>query len=122
MFCKECKSRNTCITICPDVEKVISNLEVSQRELTLPDNVLFSLLEIHLREVRAPYLDRHSEFVPELKKRLKLLTRSQRKIVKLYYLEGLSEEEIADKLKIDYWSVVRALKRAILGLKTSQKS
>ena len=117
MTCKECKMRNMCITICTYMEIYLAEIEVSQREFPFSDENLIPMLEEYLKDNQASYLDRHSQFRPELRKRLKKLTKKQRKIIKLYFLEGLALPEIAHRLELDSSGVRKIFSRGLRRLR-----
>jgi len=100
MTCNECKMRDMCVTICPDMEKYLSEFHRYRRELPLGDHELVFLLEDSLRANRAQYIDRHSEYLEELKRRLKLLWPWEREMIEMHYLKGIPVRKIARKLGV----------------------
>ena len=121
MTCNECKMRDTCVTICPDMEIYLSKFHGYQHEMPLGDNDLIFQLEDSLRANKAQYIDRHSDYLPELERRMKRLTRPQREIVEMYFFEGESIPIIARKLRIAPNSAFKRLKRAIVRLRKSRR-
>jgi len=122
MTCDNCKKRDRCVTICIKVQKIIAKNHVSRRELPLKDRSLIYLLEDHLRANKAFYVDRHSKYLPELKKRLEKLTALQRNVIEMYYFEGLSINEISLEINITPQAVGLRLKNAISRLRNGAKN
>ena len=84
-----------------------------QQWTVLGTDITFSPEEILIFDERAQL---KKEYVAQL---LNTLTPRQREIIYLKYYEGLSLQEIADTLTINYQSVVNHLNRAFLKLKES---
>lgn len=118
MACNECKKRNTCISICTEVEIAISQKEVSRREIPLPDEVLTAIQEQYLEAKEAPYLDRHSQYLGILKEAIAALPKRQKQILKLHYFDGLTASEISRKLRISHVAVAKLLQKAEKNIKT----
>jgi len=120
MTCNSCKKRDRCKILCSHMEKYIAISEVSRDELPVSDEILEPIFEQYLEERIAPYIDRHTPFLPELEKRLGRLTESQRTIIELYYYEGLSLPEIAERLKLDPSGVRKRFRRILEFLRQPQ--
>ena len=121
MLCNECKKRNICVNICLKVQKCLLKNYVSRRELPLQDRDLMLRLEGHLRANRAFYEDRHSEYLPELYRRLDRLTLRQRKIIEMHFFDGMSSWIIAHQLGITPRAVNTRLRNAIERLRRNEK-
>lgn len=117
MTCKACKKRDKCITLCSYMEKYLSKFEAYRDELPVSDEILEPLFDKYLEERTAPYFDRHSAFLPELKHRMMNLTRKQKKIIRLHFFYELSQAEIARRLNLNPSTVMRDLDLAIEKLK-----
>ena len=113
MTCNECKKRDRCVNICHKVQKSLYKIYVSRRELPLKDRDLMLRREDHLRANRAFYEDRHSEYLPELYRRLDMLTPRQRRIIEMYCLDGLPLRVISRKLGISFQAVSERLRKAL---------
>ena len=117
MVCNECKKRDMCVNICLNVQKCLSENYVSRRELPLQDRDLMLRREDHLRANRAVYEDRHSEYLPELYRRLDRLTLRQRKIIEMHFFDGMSTWIIARRLGITIRAANTRLRNAIERLR-----
>ena len=113
MVCNECKKRDICVNICLNVQKCLSENYVSRRELPLQDRDLMLRREDYLRANQAFYKDRHSEYLPELYRRLDLLTHRQRRVIEMYFLKGLPLKAISHKLGISIQAVSDRLIKAL---------
>ena len=116
MFCSDCPQRNTCETICPELETHLHSLEVYQRELPFDPGRLESLAE-RVSWTWPDLLGDSPWFWEALFELMGALPDTLMRPFILHYYEGRSLPEVSRILRIHRVSVSRRLERAIVMLR-----
>lgn len=109
-LCNKCDKRNNCIELCESAEEFVNTDYISRREQLASDLNIF-IDDIEIEPITTIELLNTKDWVVLLK-RVKNLTKKQKRVVYLYYWKGLYQHKIAKKYNTTQSNICNTLKRA----------
>ena len=109
-LCNKCDKRNSCVELCELAEEFVNTAYISRREqLALDLNIFVD--DIEIEPITTIDLLNTKDWVVLLK-RVKNLTKKQKRVVYLYYWKGLYQHQIAKKYNTTQSNICNTLQRA----------
>lgn len=116
MLCNECPKRDTCIELCEAAEEFVDQDYINRKEaLALDFNIYIN--DIEIEPIITIDLLETKDWIVLLKK-VKNLTKKQKRVVYLYYWKGLYQHQIAKKYDTTQSNICNILRRARLKMKS----